>query len=100
MRETLFFKAFIFSLLINALVCSAGMLSDLAKPLQFLGYFARAVTAPPAFLIGWLIRPRTSSLPAIIGAGIAGLAFSVVFYAVVLWLVLLYMNRSSQKNAE
>lgn len=98
MRDTLLFRAFVFSLMINALASGAGMFGNIAKPLGFLGYLAQAIAAPPAFLIGWLIRPRTSSLIEIIGAGLEGLAFSIIFYTVLLWILLLLLNRSGQKN--
>lgn len=100
LRETLLFKALVLSLLINALASGAGMLGSLSKPLQFLDYVARAITAPPAFLIGWLIRPKASSLISIVVAGTEGLIFSIVFYTFVLWLLLLLMNRSRQPDAD
>ncbi len=100
MRETLLFRAFIFSLLINALASGAGMLGEMAKPLRILGYLAQAVAAPPAFLIGWLIRPRTSSFIAIVGAGIEGLLFSIFFYTTVVWLLLLFLDRSRHSETD
>lgn len=99
MRDTLLFKAFVFSLMMNALASVAGVLGNMAKPLQFLGYLAQAIAAPPAFVIGWLIRPRTSSLIAIVAAGIEGLAFSVVFYTAIFWVGLVLLNRSGGTEA-
>lgn len=99
MRNTLLFKAFLFSLLINALASGAGMLGNMAKPLHFLGYLAQAIAAPPAFLIAWLIRPRSSSLAAIVVAGVEGLIFSIAFYTVIVWSLLLLTDRSSHPRS-
>ena len=100
MRDTLLFRAFTLSLLINALAGGAGMLSDVARPLRFLSYLAQVIAALPAFVIGWLIKPHSFSLIAIVLAGVEGLIFSVVFYTALLWLMLLWLNRSGKVKAD
>jgi hypothetical protein len=96
----LLFRAFVLSLLLNALMSGAGTLSEFAKPLSFLGYISQAIAAPSAFLVGHWIRPSRQSLLAIVTAGIEGFLFSLIFYTIVAWIALTLWLRYTASKAD
>jgi hypothetical protein len=99
-RDRLFFKAIVISANLNALMIVMGTVGNAVKPLSVLARISDGIAAPTGFLLGWLIRPRVQSLPAIVMAGIEGLIGSVVLYTLVAWIVLLFVvRRGSSKSS-
>ena len=80
-------KAFGISIVINSLMGVAGALGN-ASGLSAFSYVSTAIAAPTAFLVGGILKPRGQSVGQITLAGAEALAFSVVFYTVVVWIVL------------
>ena len=77
---------------------AAGTLARLVKPLSWLSAVSDALSAPPAFLIGWLVRPRSHEIVAYIISAILGLVISILFYAAVAWIVLRLMERWRERH--
>jgi hypothetical protein len=83
-----FLKALGFSVVINSLMGISGAIGN-ASGLSGFSYVAAAIASPTAHLIGGVLKPKGPSVAEIAGAGIAALAFSLVFYTMVAWIVLL-----------
>src|SRR5271170_6884189 len=81
-------KAFALSMCLNGLMVALGTLARFAKPLSVLTVVSDAIAAPPAFLFGWIVRPKTNQIAAYIFAAFAGLILSILFYALVAWIIL------------
>ncbi len=80
-------KAFGISIVINGLMGLSGALGN-ALGLSVFSYISGAIAAPTAFLIGRMVKPSGQSIVEVASAGVKALAFSVVFYTVVVWIVL------------
>jgi hypothetical protein len=85
-------KAFGISIVINGLMGLSGALGN-ALGLSGFSYISGAIAAPTAFLIGRMVKPSGQSIVEVAFAGVKALAFSIVFYTVVLWLLLLLWPR-------
>jgi len=81
-------KAFALSMCLNGLMVALGTIAQLVKPLSVLAVVSGAIAAPPSFLIGWVVRPKTHELGSYIAAAIAGLMISILFYAALAWIIL------------
>jgi hypothetical protein len=87
-RDSLLFKAIVISTNLNALMILSGVIGNAVKPLSILAKISNGMAAPTGFLLGWLIHPRTHSLPAIAIAAVEGLIGSIALYTLVAWVVL------------
>jgi hypothetical protein len=100
-RDSRLFKAIVLSVNLNALMILLGMVGNAVKSLSILASISNGIAAPTGLLLGWLIHPAGQSLFAIFFAGFEGLIASIVFYTVVAWIVLFWLQRRSpaKKNA-
>jgi hypothetical protein len=80
-------KAFGISIVINSLMGLSGALGN-ALGLSAFSYVSGAIAAPTAFLIGRMVKPSGQSIVEVATAGVKALAFSIVFYTVVVWILL------------
>ena len=85
-------KAFGISIVINSLMGLSGALGN-ALGVSAFSYISGAIAAPTAFLIGRIVKPSGHTIIEIAFAGVKALAFSIVFYTVVLWILLRFWPR-------
>jgi hypothetical protein len=98
-RNSLLFKAIAISTNLNALMVLLGVVGNAVRPLSILAKISGAIAAPTGFLLGWLIHPRTQSLPAIAFAAVEGLIGSIALYTLVAWVVLRFLARRKSSNS-
>lgn len=91
-------KSLAISVCLNGFMVAVGTLARLFRPLSWLAIISDSISAPPAFLIGWLVRPRSHEIAAYIFAAIAGLVISIFFYAAVAWIVLRLISRWRERH--
>ena len=98
-RNSLLFKAIVISTNLNALMILLGVVGNAVKSLSILAKISGAIAAPTGLLLGWLIHPRTQSLPAIAFAAVEGLIASIALYTLVAWAVLWFLARRKSPNS-
>lgn len=87
-QNSLTFKALSISTSLNGLLVFFGVLGNLVKALSGLTWISTAIAAPPARLVGWMLKPKGSSFGEIIAASVGAFFVSILFYTVVAWIVL------------
>ena len=92
-------KAFGTSIVINGLMGLSGALGN-ALGVSAFSYISGAIAAPTAFLIGRIVKPSGHSISEIAFAGVKALAFSIVFYTVVVWIILRLWPGSRPSKSE
>jgi hypothetical protein len=94
-------RAFFISACINCLMALTGTISNLAHPLNWMGWIAKAIATPPGLVLRFLIRPTGHSVVSFALAVFEGLVGSFVFYTLVAWGALwLYARRRSPKTPQ
>jgi hypothetical protein len=89
-QPSLVLKALKFSLGLNSLMVASGVLSTMFTGLSGLSLISSIIALPPATLVGWVLKPKTSSLIAVAVAGMEAIAVAIAFYTLVAWLFLRY----------
>ena len=98
-RVWLLRNALLVSVAIIGLMLVLGTMASLVRPLSWLGNISALLAAPPAFLVGRLLRPSGRSVVGFVAAEAGALIASIVFYALAAWIVLLCLSlrRSSSR---
>jgi hypothetical protein len=97
-RRWIFRKAITVSLMLTAVMAICGTISNLVQPLAWLSYISRAIAFPPSLIARHLITNAGGSMAAVITLELAGLAFAVIFYALLAGAVFWFLNRQAEKT--
>ena len=94
-------RAVFLSACINCLMALTGAISNLARPLNWMGWIARGIATPPGLVLRFVVRPTGNSVVSFAVAAFEGLIGSFVFYTLVAWGALwLYARRRSAKTQQ
>jgi len=98
-RSSRWMKAFGLSVAINSIMILTGMLSNVTKPMRWLGWISDAIAAPPGLIIRSIMHLGGQSIQAYVIEAIGAFLCSIVFYTVFVWIVLLLLaSRSSSRE--
>lgn len=98
-RDGLFFKAVAISCCLNCAMIVLGTIGGTVKSLSVLAWISGVLAMPTGFILGWLIRPTTHTVGAVVVASLEGLFGSIVIYTVLAWAVLRFAVRRTASKA-
>lgn len=98
LRAGLLVKAIGISICLNSVMIVAGVIGDSVKALSWVGWISNAIAAPPGLIIRLVIHLGGHSVSAYIMEAIGAVVCSIAFYAILAWVILLFVARRETSN--